>query len=125
MDYCVLNKATIPDKYMILVITELLDELYGAKYLSKLDQKSGYHQIQVSEPDVPKMAFHTHFGHYEFVVMPHTLATFQATMNELFRPYLRQFVLVFFDDILIYSRTQADHLQHVQIVMQLLVQHQF
>jgi hypothetical protein len=127
VDYRQLNVVTVKDRYPMPIVDELLDELAGAQYFTKLDLHSGYHQIRMVPQDEIKIAFKTHSGHYEFMVMPFGLscapATFQAAMNSIFAPLIRKIVLVFVDDILIYSKSLEELVQHLNEVFSLLVAH--
>lgn len=119
-----LNKKTIKNRYPIPCIDELIDELHGAIYFSKIDLRSGYHQIQMRREDVEKIAFRCHYGHFKFLVMPFGLTNapekFQSCMNKVFSKHLQKFVLVFFDDILIYSKTWEEHLKYINTILGIL-----
>ncbi|GKD51055.1 putative reverse transcriptase domain-containing protein [Tanacetum coccineum] len=124
IDYRELNKLTVKNRYPLLRIYDLFDQLQGSSVYSKIDLRSGYHQLRVREEDIPKTAFRTRYGHYEFQVMPFGLtnapAVFMDLMNRVCKPYLDKFVIVFIDDILIYSKSKQEHEEHLKLILELL-----
>lgn len=129
MDFRRLNALTVKNKYPLPIIDEILDELFGACWFTSLDLSTGFHQIRVKPADIYKTAFQTHQGHYEYKVMPYGViggpGTFQGIMNDILGPLLRRCVVVFIDDILIYSNTYEEHIYHIKQVLEILQHHQF
>ncbi|GKC59942.1 putative reverse transcriptase domain-containing protein [Tanacetum coccineum] len=124
IDYQELNKLTVKNRYPLPRIDDLFDQLQGSSVYSKIDLRFGYHQLRVRDEDIPKTAFRTRYGHYEFQVMPFGLtnapAVFMVLMNRVCKPYLDKVVIVFIDDILIYSRNEEEHANHLRIILELL-----
>ena len=124
VDYRQLNKVTIKNKYPLPRIDDLMDQLVDSRVFSKIDLRSGYHQIKVKGEDIQKTAFRTRYGHYEYSVMPFGVTNapgvFMEYMNRIFHTYLDRFVVVFIDDILIYSKSEEEHAEHLRVVLQVL-----
>ncbi|GKD97178.1 putative reverse transcriptase domain-containing protein [Tanacetum coccineum] len=128
IDYQELNKLTVKNRYPLLRIDDLFDQVQGSSVYSKIDLRSGYHQLRVREKDIPKTAFRTRYGHYEFQVMPfgftNAPTVFMDLMNRICKPYLDKFVIVFIDDILIYSKNKQEHEKHLKLILELLKKEQ-
>ncbi|GJS93846.1 putative reverse transcriptase domain-containing protein [Tanacetum coccineum] len=129
IDYRELNKLTVKNCYPLPKINDLFDQLQGSSVYSKIDLQLGYHQLRVREEDIPKTAFRTRYGHYEFQVMPFGLTNAQAVfmdlMNRVCKPFLDKFVVVFIDDILIYSKNKKEHKEHLKAILELLKKEEF
>ena len=121
IDYRQLKRVRIKNWYPLPRIDDLFDQLRGVRFYSKIDLRTGYHQLRVREADIPKTTFRTWYGHFKFIVMPFGLtnapATFMDLMHRVFQPYLDQFVMVFVDDILIYSKSEEEHEDHLRVVL--------
>ena len=128
INYRELNKVTVKNKYPLPRIDDLFDQLQGAQYFSKFDWRSGHHQLRIREVDVSKTAFRTRYGHHEFLVMSIELtnapAAFMDLTNRVFRPYVDQFIVVFIDDILVYSKSMEEHVYHLRTILQTLRENQ-
>nr|GFB78534.1 putative reverse transcriptase domain-containing protein [Tanacetum cinerariifolium] len=128
-DYRELNRLTVKNRYPLPRIDDLFDQLQGSSVYSKIDPRSSYYQLSVREEDVPKTAFRTRYGHYEFQVMPFGLtnapAVFMDLMNWVCKPYLDKFMIVFIDDILIYSKEEKEHKEHLKAILELLKKEEF
>jgi hypothetical protein len=128
IDYRQLNKVTVNNRYPLPRIDDLFDQLKGAKVFSKIDLRSGYYQIRIKGQDVPKTAYRTRYGHFKFLVLPFGLTNapslFMDLMNRVFQPYLDKFVVIFIDDILVYSKSYAEHEQHLGQTLQILMSRQ-
>ncbi|GJT03230.1 putative reverse transcriptase domain-containing protein [Tanacetum coccineum] len=124
IDYRELNKLNVKNRYPLPRIGDLFDQLQGSSVYSKIDMRSGYHQLRIKEEDIPITTFRTRYGHFEFQVMPFGLTNvpvvFMDLMNHVCKPYLDKFVIVFIDDILVYSKDEEDHGKHLKIILELL-----
>jgi len=127
IDYRELNRVTVKNKYPLPRIDDLFDQLSSAEIFSKIDLRSGYHQLRIEKEGVSKTAFRTRYGHYELLVLPFGLtnapAYFTDLMNRVFHPYLDKFIMVFIDDILIYFKSREEHVDHLRIVLNTLAEH--
>jgi hypothetical protein len=128
IDFKQLNKVTVKNKYPLLRIDDLFDQLKDSNIFSKIDLRSGYHQVRIKDEDISKTAFRTRYGHYEFTVVPFGLSNvpivFMCLINGVFKDYLDEFIIIFLNDILVYSKSEEEHEQHLRMVLQILREHQ-